>query len=244
MNRITLQLSRVRAYTVRTLIVFAVIFPLSTLAQTISPVLSEYRGSADGQVVLSNDTLAPMTVVFEVYGMNVSETGEITYPPLSPDITVKLSNNSVRIPPRQKAFVSYSAKAKTLPAWFVIYAGFRSNPMRDKPGITVQVKLPHTVYILPKKDAAKSDLHIASAVFDRAKNKVSLDLVSTSPTVARVLATELYIGRRFVEAPGFPIFPGKHRKLDVDWKESSAPERVVFEFKDFKLEAPVTVSSQ
>lgn len=239
-----LQPSKVRTYTVRTLVFLVALVSSALHAQTISPVLSEYRGDANGQVVLSNNTLTPMTVVLETTGMLVSETGEITYPPLGPDITVKLSSNSIKIPPRQRAFVNYSAKAKALPSWFVIYAAFRSTPMRDKPGITVQIKLPHTVYLLPKKNTVKSEIHIASAVFDRDKKKISLDLVSESATVGRVLATELFIGRKMVEAPGFPIFPGKHRKMEVDWKEDSPPERVVFEFKDFKVEAPVTVRSQ
>ena len=241
-----LQTSKVRTITIRTLIFFVAVLSAALHAQTISPVLSEYRGDANGQVVLTNNTLTPMTVVLETTGMLVSETGDITYPPLSPDITVKLSSNSIKIPPRQRAFVSYSAKTKTLPSWFVIYAAFRSTPMRDKPGITVQIKLPHTVYLLPKKNTAKAEISVVSAVFDRKKKRVYLDLASTSPTVGRVLATEVFIGRKMVEAPGggFPIFPGKHRKLEVDWKEDSAPDRVVFEFRDFKVEATVTAGSQ
>lgn len=239
-----LQNIKVRAIAVRTLIFFAAVIPALAPAQTMSPVRSEYRNKADGEFLLTNDTLTPMTVILEVSGMNVSETGEISYPPLDPGIKVRLSSNSLRVNPKQRVSVSYQATAKTLPAWFVIYAGFRSTPMRDKPGVTVQVRLPHVVYILTKKDALKSEIQVVSAVYDPAKKKVMLDVASASANFGRVQETLIYSGKKNADGPGFPLFPGKHRKIDLEWKGDSTPDRIVLEFNDFRIEAPVTISSK
>ena len=106
--------------------------------------------------------------------------------------------------------------------------------------MNIQILLPHTVYMLPKKDAQKKDLKIASASFDKTSHMVSLDLASESDSFARVLVTEVHSGKKKMEAPGFPIYPHKHRRLDVDWKDDEAPDAAVFVLKDFKIEVPIS----
>jgi hypothetical protein len=208
--------------------------------QTIQPVLAEYRGQASGRFELTNNSFLPLSVVLEPKSFTVAEDGQISYRPLDSDIHVKFSVTSFRIPPKQSFSVAYQATANALPAWFVVYAGMTGLPERTSTGMNIQILLPHTVYMLPKKDASKKELKIVSASFDKTSHVVSLDLASESDSFARVLVTQVQSGKKKMEAPGFPIYPHKHRRLDVDWKEDIAPDAAVFVLKDFKIEVPIT----
>lgn len=70
-------------------------------AQTVRPVINELGDPAKGRVEYVNDSLFPLNVVLEPRSFTVSETGEITYRPLDPDIHLKLSTTSFRIQPQQ-----------------------------------------------------------------------------------------------------------------------------------------------
>jgi len=231
---------------VKIVILFALVcsgFAGIAQGQTIQPVLSEYRGQASGRFELTNDSFYPLNVVLEAKSFAVSEDGEITYGPLDSDIHVKFSASSFRIPPKQSLSVAYQATASKLPAWFVVYAGMTGLPVRTSSGMNIQVLLPHTVYLLPKKDASKNELKIVNASFDTATQVVSLDLASESDCFARVLATEVRAGKKKMEAEGFPIYPHKHRRLDVPWKEDGVPDLAVFTLRNFKIEAPITTQT-
>ncbi len=218
-------------------------FAGTAIAQTIQPVLSEYRGQASGRFQLINNSFLPVNVVIEPKSFTVSEDGEITYRPLDRDIQVKFSVTSFRIPPKQSFSVAYQARASSLPAWFVVYAGMTGFPVRTSSGMNVQILLPHTVYMLPKKDASKKELKIVNASFDKTDKVVSLELESESDFFARVLVTEVRAGKRKIEAQGFPIYPHKHRRLDVQWKGDEVPDAAVFTLRDFKIETPLTIQT-
>ena len=211
------------------------------IGQTIQPVLSEYRGQASGRFTLINNSFLPVNVVIEPKSFTVSEDGEITYRPLDSDIHIKFSVTSFRIPPKQSFSVAYQARASTLPAWFVVYAGMTGSPVRTSSGMNIQILLPHTVYILPKKDAPKNELKIVKASFDTTNKIVSLEVESESDFFARVLVTEVHAGKKKIETQGFPIYPHKHRRLDVQWKEDEVPDIAVFSFRDFKIETPIRI---
>ena len=213
---------------------------LPTAAQTFGPVLSEYRLRADGSFEVVNDGFAPMNVVLELNSFTVSASGEITYRPLDPGITVRFSENSFRVPPKQRHAVFYTAKAAALPAYFVVYAAMSSIPKRTTSGMNVVIKLPHTVYILPKKDAARADVRVVQALFDPNTSKLRIEIASQSPAFARVLDTTITSGKTKVEQGGFPLYPHYTRRLEVDWKEPSPPEKVTFAFEHFKVEASVS----
>jgi hypothetical protein len=204
-------------------------------AQTIRPVISEFRGQANGRFDLVNDSFQPVNVVLEAKSFTVDEVGEIAYRALDPGIQVKFSATSFRIQPKQTYTVTYQAKAPILPAYFVVYAGMSGLPVRTNTGLNIRVLLPHTVYILPKKDAAKNEIAVTRARYDAQSKKVNLELQSSSANMGRILVTEVFAGRRRVEAPGFPIYPGKNRRLDVEWPGSEVPDRAVFYLKDFKI---------
>jgi hypothetical protein len=212
---------------------------LDASAQTIRPILSEYRGEANGRFELVNDTFRPANIVLEAKSFTVSENGEISYRPLDPGIEVRFSTKSFRMQPKQTYSVAYHAKAAALPAYFVVYAGFNTGKLREESGVNIQILLPHTVYILPKKDAAKNELQVREASYDTGSRKINFDVASKSLNFARVLVVELVGQKSRVEAAGFPVYPQRNRKSTVEWKEAEPPRRVVFHFRDFKLEAPI-----
>lgn len=208
-------------------------------AQTLRPILSEFRGKANGRFELVNDTFSPVSVVLETKSFTVTEDGEIQYRPLDPEIKIRFSSTSFRILPKQSYVVTYQATATKFPSYFVVYASFSGLPVRTSSGMNIRLMLPHTVYLLGKKDARKAEISVATARYDAAAKKVRLELRSNSANFGRVQATEVRTGNKKVEAPGFPVYPGKNRKLDVDWNEATLPEKVVFYFEDFKIEANI-----
>ena len=230
--------ARVRTFAVRTLYFFVLMASVVAQAQTIQPLLSEYRNQANGSVLLTNDSFLPASVVLEAKSFTVTEDGDIVYRPLDPDIEVKFAAKSFRIQPKQTYTVNYSAKAKMLPAYFVVYAAFGGKGLQTDSGLNVNVLLPHTVYILPKSDAAKRELEV-EASFDQQAQKVRLRVDSQSDAFGRVLLTEVVGDKKKIEDAGFPVYPHKSRKFEVDWKEDSPPRKLVLHFRNFKLESPL-----
>jgi hypothetical protein len=223
---------------VRTLLVFSLLAG-GAHAQTIQPLLSEYRNEANGSLRLVNDSFAPSNVVLEAKSFTVNEDGEIAYRPLDPEIEVKFSSNSFRIQPKQVVTVNYRATAKVLPAYFVVYAGFTGTGLRTQSGLNVNILLPHTVYILPKKDARKDELQVEAA-YDPEAHKVRLQVASSSDAFARVLITEVVGNKKKVEEAGFPVYPHKSRKFEVEWSEAEPPKKLVLHLRGFKLEVPLS----
>src|SRR6266496_3270700 len=136
---------------------------VSASAQTVRPVINELSNPAKGRVEYVNDSLTPLNVVLEAKSFSVSETGEITYRPLDPNVHLKLSTTSFRIQPQQTYHVFYEASSPQSPNWFVLYAAFSGFPFRAAQGMNVRLELPHTVYLLPKQSVDKSEVRVARA---------------------------------------------------------------------------------
>jgi len=187
-----------------------------------------------------NDTFTPVNVVLETKSFTVTEDGEIQYRALDPDVKIKFSSTSFRIQPKQTYAVTYQATSTKFPSYFVVYASFSGMPVRTNTGMNIRLMLPHTVYILGKKDARKPEIGVVQARYDDATKKLTLELESHSANFGRVQATEIQVGRKRIEAPGFPMYPGKNRRLVVDWTEPEQPQKAIFHFNDFKIEAAIT----
>jgi len=209
-------------------------------AQTVRPVINELGNPAKGHVEYINDGLVPLNVVLEAKSFTVSETGEIVYSPLDPNIHLKLSTNSFRIQPQQTYYVYYEATSSQSPNWFVLYAAFTGFAFRTSQGMNVKLELPHTVYLLPKQSVEKSDVRVARAELDPAANKVTLEVENTGNNFGRILQTLLLYSKKKQEAPGFPIFPHSKRILEVPLDEKAEGENVPidvsFNFEKFKVE--------
>ena len=220
--------------------IYALVFSISSLAQTVRPVINELSNPAKGRVEYVNDGLLPLNVVLEAKSFTVSETGEISYRPLDPQIHLKLSTASFRIQPQQTYYVFYEATAPQAPAWFVIYASFSGFPFRTAQGMNVRLQLPHTVYLLPKQSMGKPDLQIDLAELSRSDNKVRLEVANKGDYFGRVLETQLVYSKRKQEAPGFPIFPHSKRIIEVALEKKADSENVpidfILQFQNFKVE--------
>lgn len=209
-------------------------------AQTVRPVINELGNPAKGHVEYINDGLVPLNVVLEPKSFTVSETGEISYRPLDPNIHLKLSTTSFRIQPQQTYYVYYEATSPQSPNWFVLYAAFSGFAFRTSQGMNVKLELPHTVYLLPKQSVEKEEVHVVRAELDAATNKVTLEVENTGNNFGRILQTFLLYSKKKQEAPGFPIFPHSKRILEVPLDQKVAGENVPidvsFNFDKFKIE--------
>lgn len=207
--------------------------------QTVRPVINELSNPAKGRVEYVNDGLTPLNVVLEAKSFTVSETGEIAYRPLDAHVHLKLSATSFRIQPQQTYYVFYEASSTQSPAWFVIYAAFSGFPFRTAQGMNVRLELPHTVYLLPKQQVEKSEVHIDRAELSPADHKVLLVVENTGNNFGRVLETQLLYSKKKQEAPGFPIFPHSKRILEVPLEEKTegenGPVEVMLQLQNFKV---------
>ena len=118
------------------------IFAIGAAAQTVRPLISELGNPSKGRVEYVNDGLTPLNVVLEARSFTVTETGDINYRPLDPDIHLKLSATSFRIQPQQTYYVFYEANSVKSPQWFVIYAAFTGFNFRTAQGMNVRLQLP------------------------------------------------------------------------------------------------------
>jgi len=65
------------------------------------------------------------------------------------------------------------------------------------------------------------------------------DFLSRQP-FGRVLMTQVVGDKKNVEDAGFPVYPHKSRKFEIDWKQDEPPKKVVLHLRGFKLEAPLS----
>ncbi len=212
-------------------------------AQTVAPVIVEYKGKAEGRISLVNNTTLPMAVVLEPQSFSITPEGKGIYRPLDPDIHVKLSAMSFRIDPGQTYYVFYSATADKLPAWFTVYSVFSSA--QHRPGLDVRILLPHTVYIYPKKSKAKENVQLTRAVYVAKSGKIICDLENNSPDLARVQEVHVTGADRLsASAAGFPLLPGGRRHLEVDWNESQPPQAIVLKLEHSTIKQDISTSGQ
>ena len=204
-------------------------------AQTVRPVIAEYKEKARSRFDVVNDALVPVNVVLEAKSFSVAEDGSPTFRPLDKDIHLKLSQMSFRIPPQQTYYVFYEATADKYPAWFVIYAAFSGLPQQF--GLNVQVELPHTVYLLQKQGLQQGEVQVGKAEFLPDSNQVNIEISNIGDRLGRVANVEVRGGREKAVHPGFPLMPRSQRKVRLDWKTGVAPQRVIIHFSNFKVEA-------
>jgi hypothetical protein len=208
-------------------------------AQTIRPVVVEYRTAAKGKFEVVNNGLEPLTVVLQPSSFTISENGDATFSRLNPEIHVKLSAMSLRIPPLQRRFVFYQATADSLPAWFTIYSTISGHPKAA--GFNIELDLPHTVYLLQKEHLEKADIEVESATYVVSTRHVSIDIVNRSRKLGRVTGWELSAKGKKVANSGFPLLPGSRRHLDVQWDSPNIPDKLSLQFDRFVIKNEIGV---
>lgn len=212
----------------------------TAFGQTVRPLINELGNPAKGHVEYVNDGLTPLNVVLEAKSFTVTETGDILYRQLDPDVHLKLSTTSFRIQPQQTYYVFYEASAPKSPTWFVIYAAFSGFPFRTQQGMNVRLELPHTVYLLPKGSIERPDIIIDRADLNSAANKVTVEVENQGDNFGRVFETNLVYDKKKQEAPGFPVFPHSKRILEIPLEQKAegenVPVEITLQFQKFKLE--------
>jgi P pilus assembly chaperone PapD len=217
-------------------LVFLIGAAASAGAQTIQPLVSEYQSDGRGRVELVNPTDRPLNVVVEAKGFSVDATGEVRDEPLPPQVHLKLSATSVRIPPHQTRYVFYDASSTSRPVWFALYATFSGYPRADFNGLTVQLELPHFVYLLPHERWKLADIDVTGVELDRDGGKLALTVENHGAQFGRIEGVEIKRSSKKVSLPGFPLFPQGRRRIEVAWDEEEKPELVSIKSRDFSLE--------
>lgn len=211
-------------------------------AQSVRPIITEYQGTARGSYEVANPTNEPVNVVLETYMFSVDEDGRMSYRPVDSNIDVKLSAMSFRVAPQQTYTVFYNARAKELPAWFVIYANFRSIPKLTHTGFNIQLELPHVVYLLPKKGKLlQADVRINAVEYDRSKKQVQIDVENTGPNVGRLTDSEVLAGKRYPGTMAGALLPHSRRRFAMTWEQAVIPERIVLHLGKLRFERPIVV---
>ena len=202
--------------------------------QAIAPMTAEYQERARGKFDLLNTTLYPMNVVLEPMSFSVDSEGVPRYTALDPAVNLRLSTTSVRIRAKETYTVFYQAEAAGLPAWFTVYATI-TGP-RPSGGLQIAYRLPHTVYLLPKRGLAPDSVaFLATSVRDSARKIVAV-VENLSQLVARVREVEVRsVGTR-KKYPGFPLFPRQRRTVRLDWDQPGTPDLIVLRFEKFNVE--------
>lgn len=206
-------------------------------AQTISPVIVEYREKAAGRIQLHNDTDFPLTVVLEPRSFSADSNGKPTFRELSPDVHLELSTMSFRVGPKQDHYVFYKASADKLPNWFCVYASITGPHTQE--GIQVRLELPHTVYLLGKKPGVVGDITWSEANFTPGGEKPKIQAVveNGGSEVNRVREVEVTSSSGKQTYEGFPLFPGQQRNIGLEWDQPGVPLHIKLKFEHFNSEA-------
>lgn len=214
----------------------------ATRAQTVSPVILEYREKAKGSFQITNDTVVPMNVSIEPRSFSVDPEGNPKFRKLDEQIKVRLSTTSFRLGARQTFTIFYDASAVKVPAWFTIYSTITGPPNPN--GLQLAVELPHTVYLLTKKPLAKEGVAVLRADFKKGPEaEVEAEIENRAPEFGRVQLVELISAAGKKEYGGFPLFPGQRRILNLEWDQPGTPQRVVLIFEKFKVEQAITAGA-
>lgn len=224
------------------LLVFLAFGAWHTPAQTISPVIVEYQQKADGRFQVTNDSDTPLAVVLEPESFRVDSKGNPTFYPLDPAIHLDLSSSSFRLAPHQTYMVFYKATADRLPAWFTIYATVSGK--RTEQGIQVAIHLPHTVYLLTKKQMGSESVVWSKAEFSPSSGQIDGLVANQGSSFARV--TDISVtdsaGKK-QEFTGFPFFPGQQREIELPWNNPDPPKSIELQFSHFTSSSGIQVSA-
>jgi hypothetical protein len=218
------------------------IMTASLVAQTIQPVIAEYRGKAEGKFAVTNNSLSPMVVVLEPKSFSITPEGKGIFRDLDSGINVELSTMSVRLQPKQTYYVFYKANADRFPAWFTVYATFSSPEHTD--GLDLRFMLPHTIYLYQKQSLTQDEIQVKQVDYNEQEHKVTCVIENNGHDLARVQSVRATGDHASGDTAGFPMLPGATRNIEMDWKESSPPTEIDFRFEHFDLKRQIISSHQ
>jgi len=142
---------------------------------------------------------------------------------------------SFKIPPLASYTVHYEARARQLPAWFMILGAMTGA--RTSTGLNLRIELPHVVYLLQKEPLKREAVAIRGFEFDSTVGKAVLEVENTSASLGRVVGSEISAdGRQGTPFGGFPLFPMSRRRVEVPWQGDAHPDKVLLRFSGFSVE--------
>lgn len=212
----------------------------SAFAQSVQPVIVEYKGKADGKIALTNNSSSPMVVVLEPKSFNITPEGKGIYRDLDSSIHVDLSSMSVKLQPQQTYYVFYKATADKLPAWFTIYATFSSPKHSD--GLDVRLMLPHTVYLYQKQPMLEANVQVKDLSYDGETRQLTCTIENDSAELTRIQSVRALGDHASGDLSGFPLLPGGYRHIQMDWKSNSPPSEIDFRFEHFNVKRSVATA--
>jgi len=223
---------------IRTLVCLSLLVAKLSIAQTIQPMISEYKIHGDGKFAVTNNSLSPMVVLLEPMSFSITPEGRGIFRSLDAGIHVALSSSSLKLAPGQTSYVFYKADADTLPAWFTVYATFSSPRHGD--GLDVRLMLPHTVYLLQKTPLALEEVHVSDAHYSAETRKVICTLENVGGSLGRLQELRASGPHSSADGGGFPLLPGSLRQVELPWTSTEPPREMVFRFEHFSIKKPVT----
>lgn len=209
------------------------------VAQSIQPVITEYKGPADGKFSVTNNGLIPLVVILEPRSFDVNEEGKGIYRDLDSNIHVDLSAKSFLLQPQETHLVFYHASAERLPSWFTVYATFAAVSHSDN--VDVRLILPHTVYLYSRTPVEKDQVQITGMHYDEAAGKVLGSIVNSSGSLVRVQTVKATGSREVADLSGFPLLPGQKRLVEVPWTKPTPPTAIEFRFPGFTLNSSIAI---
>jgi hypothetical protein len=214
--------------------------PIRAGAQSVTPPIAEYQERARSSFQLRNPSIFPITVVLELRGFSISDSGTVIDQPLDTSrIHVKLSETSFRLPPRASRTVFYEASGDSLPAWFNILSAMSGT--KTESGLNVRILLPHVVYLNQKQSLRKTEVALKSLEYDPAARKARIQLENLGPNLGRVYQLSLADGHNSSQpGGGFPLLPHRRRWVEVDWNGPNPPNRAVVRFSRFTIDTVIT----
>ncbi|TPW10487.1 MAG: hypothetical protein FD129_1900, partial [bacterium] len=211
------------------------------IAQSIRPVVVEYREKARSKFELVNDSLLPVRVVLEPKSFTITAAGQAIFRDLDPRIRLRLSAMTLRIPAHQSRWVFYEAETDSLPAWFTIYATFTCDDRGD--GLRVEVELPHTVYLLQKHPLEEADVRLTLLGQRGADPVMRVAVDNLGDRLGRVREAMVRAGGREVSLGGFPLTPHGRRILEFRLPGNEAAGDLNLTFANFSRSLPLVMES-
>lgn len=216
------------------ILVLTLLGSVPATAQAVAPFRSEYRKQAKGMLTLINDKDVAVRVTLRPQSFTSDDEGHLKQLPLDPDLHLILSQASLEIPPHQTRYVTYEAKPKSLPAWFMIYTNFTP----EASGFVIGTAMPHFAYITGG-DPKSNEIQV-SAVYTNATQALKLSFVNRSRQLAHFESVQISGGQN-KNLGGLSILPGKSTVVTAKLEGKTPPRVVIARGGKLKVQCAVAV---
>ncbi len=214
-----------------------VLLPAQALrAQSVQPAVVEYITAADGKFDIANESMVPLVVTLEAKSFTITPQGDAKFSALAPTIHLKLSETSVRLPPKGRRTIFYKASSDVYPAWFCVYSTFNGLPRRGN--VNLAMDMPHTVYLRSREAVKKSSVTMENLHIDGGELVGTVRNMSENMTRVQSLQVSMKDGKHEDEG-GFPLLPGGVRKLRMALPAGSVPTRLRAKLDGFNIDGNV-----